>query len=420
MLQSLKTFFPVIPSRNLFYAKLNCKTGLCKMWLVGGILKYRGFQNIESSQFMEVQQHNVEGVDNSFNDLIDFAENENIYKEDCFNIFITESLANGGLNIISGFAWTFGNDICIRDTNLNSRTLLHEMGHCFSLLHTDNTNNNTLVENVTRDVNSPNYNALTHGDRVHDTPATPFGIQSNTIFNCVWTGYAIDNVGQQYPNILLNNLMGPFSSSCLSISFLIFTQGQKLRMRHAISNSYPGYNAYRTSIEELYEPFEIGTIQGSQIYSITENVPHDGTAYVCKDILMQHRFQKGFTYEFTNTELPDPSSASINQIPEINNNTAQFGVKILQLNNPNSTWGNYIHNINVVCTRGQICNHEPYIGGKRLTTNSLGSNQINEVILDSDDLDNPNFVDDLESQKYHIITKNTETGAQIQQTIYKN
>ena len=359
--------------------------------------KYRGVDNIPSTLFMQVQQNDTATNNDSFDDLILFSQQQGFYKADSFNIFINETLLNGGLNLFTGFARIYGTNMVVKDSSINDFTIIHEMGHCLGLFHTNNIDNG-LTENVTRDTNSPNYNALTHGDRVHDTPATPLGFANNTVNNCLWTGVAFDPVGVQYQNILLNNIMGPNRDGCKSLDFLILTQGQKERVRWVISHSYPGYNAQRTTIEALYEPFEINTIPGNTIISISDNTPGDGMANVCRNILMQHRFQKGFTYEFSNTFSPDPNSATINEIPEINYNTYQFGVKIIQLSNQYSNYGNYIHPIYVICTRGQICKLEPYLGGKITSLSNLGSQILTEEILNSQQISDPLLIESLESQ----------------------
>ncbi|WP_338375753.1 hypothetical protein [uncultured Flavobacterium sp.] len=332
--------------------------------------KYRGYQYIPSSFFMNVQLYDNTGIDNSYYDLLSFASSQDYLKTDAFNIFVTETILNGQLSIYNGVTSLYSSNLCIKDTRLNTRTLVHELGHCFGLYHVNNINNG-LTENITRDVTSPNYNALTHGDRVHDTPATPLSLPPYEINNCIWTGVQYDPVGEQYGNIALDNFVLSVPLACDNLNG-IFTTGQGERMRWNISHTYPGYENKRTPIEELYKPFEVIDVPGDVVISVSDDIPGDGMATVCRNILRQHRFQKGFSYEFNNTYSPDPVSATINEIPVVKHNTYQFGVKILQLDNPNSTYGNYIHNVDVVCTKGQICTNEPYLGGKIISVGNIG------------------------------------------------
>lgn len=392
--------------------------------------KYRGYQFIPSSFFMEVQMYDVEGIDNSYDDLLLYSQSEGYHKSDAINIYITSAIANGAFQY-GGLAYMNRTSLAVLDTTINTKTLSHEMGHCFGLYHTNNTANG-MYENVTRDVNDPNYNALTHGDRIHDTPATPLGFQPNTIQNCIWTGIAYDYVGVLYPNILLNNKMGPNPNGCTDNDFLIFTEGQGIRMRWLLNHSYPSKQAVQTTIESLYEPFEVDYVAGDNIISIKANKPADGYATVCRNALKSHRFQKGFTYEFYGVDfnslgepifLPmpnnDPSSATIYEIPEIKYNTFYFGVRILQLDNPFSTFGNYIHPIEVICTMGQICIQEPLIGGKKITTDDLGLQNYTLENLTQEQVADPYFIETLENNKYHIINKTTSSGSETQEIIYK-
>jgi len=51
--------------------------------------------------------------------------------------------------------------------------LSHELAHTFNITHVWGNNNSgaTTDEHVTRDQSNPNYNALTAGDKIHDTAA---------------------------------------------------------------------------------------------------------------------------------------------------------------------------------------------------------------------------------------------------------
>ncbi|WP_169704621.1 GEVED domain-containing protein [Runella slithyformis] len=109
----------------------------------------------------------------------------------------------------------------------DNRTLAHELGHYFNLLHTfqNSTNtNNAEREYVTRDgIQGANCN--TKGDLICDTPADPYGRDSVSIQGCSYTGSARDPKGQLYAPSL-SNIMSYYSVSCGSS----FTAGQYARM----------------------------------------------------------------------------------------------------------------------------------------------------------------------------------------------
>ncbi|WP_428653632.1 GEVED domain-containing protein [Runella sp.] len=107
----------------------------------------------------------------------------------------------------------------------DNRTLAHELGHYFNLLHTfqNSTNaNNTEREFVTR---SAGANCTTKGDLLCDTPADPYGRDSVSIQGCTYTGTARDPKGNLYTPSL-SNIMSYYSVSCGSD----FTAGQYARM----------------------------------------------------------------------------------------------------------------------------------------------------------------------------------------------
>ncbi len=68
----------------------------------------------------------------------------------------------------------------------DTRTLTHELGHYFNLLHTFQSStdaNQTNREYVTRDV-FQGANCATKGDLLCDTPADPYGRDSLSLVGC--------------------------------------------------------------------------------------------------------------------------------------------------------------------------------------------------------------------------------------------
>jgi hypothetical protein len=63
---------------------------------------------------------------------------------------------------------------------------------------------------------------------------------------------------------------------------------------------------------------------------------------------------------------------------------------------------------------------EPYIKGDVKSLPNLGSPVIMYETLDQIKASDPNLFEQLQSQEYHIITKETESGFVNQKTIFKN
>jgi hypothetical protein len=123
----------------------------------------------------------------------------------------------------------------------DTRTLTHELGHYFNLLHTFQSStdaNQTNREYVTRDA-MQGANCATKGDLLCDTPADPYGRDSLSLLGCSYTGTARDPQGQLYTPSLAN-IMSYYPISCGNV----FTSGQYNRMndglllRTDVSNQY--------------------------------------------------------------------------------------------------------------------------------------------------------------------------------------
>ncbi len=148
------------------------------------------------------------------------------------NIYFPNSIRFGTL-MVSGYAYfpstlSISNSIFVQaQSATDNRTLAHELGHYFNLLHTfqnSNNTNNAEREYVTRNT-MQGANCTLKGDLLCDTPADPYGRDSVTIQGCTYTGTARDPQGQLYmPS--LSNMMSYYPLSCGSD----FTSGQYARM----------------------------------------------------------------------------------------------------------------------------------------------------------------------------------------------
>ena len=104
--------------------------------------------------------------------ITDYADDNGYVKSNAYNIYVPNSFC-----CYSGITSYFSTTIGIRVGAVTLPTFIHEMGHTLNLRHTFGPGNDrpdpVNCERVTRNINAPEYNADTMGDRVHDTNAVP-------------------------------------------------------------------------------------------------------------------------------------------------------------------------------------------------------------------------------------------------------
>ena len=326
----------------------------------------------------------------------------------CYNLYF---FSNIGGNSASAF---IGNTLikytyAALENSQHDNVIIHEMGHCLNLQHIFNNYNNSDCEHVTRDINDPNYNATTAGDRVHDTPAQPL-LSTFNFSNCqyIYNPNNVDCAGTPYVNALPANYMGYDSSpSCASH----FTPGQVQRMRMHLQNpSMPHVLLTYNTVESLYQPFESRLLPGEDIVSTEEN--EDGSLHVCRLGHYLHRYQMGFDYHFTDEgQSGFPISQTVNDLPEIEHNL--FDVQIDQID-PVATV------FNGLTCRCFVCEDEPAEGGTVTSTDFIGSSNFESRDIRKEELVNPTLLyQSLRAGFYHFIKKWTLRGAVYEATIYK-
>ncbi|MFN4144553.1 MAG: GEVED domain-containing protein [Runella sp.] len=169
------------------------------------------------------------------------------------NVYFPNTILSNNFTV-SGYAYfpstlAQSNRVFVQaSTATDLRTLAHEMGHYFNLLHTfeNSTNANlSMRELVTRDVNQ-GANCSTRGDLLCDTPADPFGRDSVNLVGCSYVGMARDPQNQLY-SPQLSNIMSYYPTVCGNI----FTAGQYSRMNGGVLLRLDNANQYTLNCAPL-------------------------------------------------------------------------------------------------------------------------------------------------------------------------
>ncbi len=320
--------------------------------------------------------------------------------------------------------------------------ICHEMGHVLGLRHPydySQVGTTLICEHVTRDTGSPLFNANTIGDAVLDTPAQINNfcdkfyhdgphmkelIPISGINSADCQGTTFD-----FEHTIYGNFMSmPFKYNPIyELSFpinrdLYFTPGQGAAMRNYILNPLQGLPGYSliyvmNTVESLYQPYKRTNISGNVIISTTDN--GNGTANVCRNLLAEDKFQKGFTYTFPQNEAPDTMTATVEEVPIVSHHTYNYRVNIAQLapgqtNLPSGTGFAILD-----CTRGVLCNDEQFIGGILMSSETVLSMNVTIEELSAIKVKDPELFEKLLSQYYYKLKKETESGAKVETTFFK-
>ncbi len=370
--------------------------------------------------------------DQNFSDLSDnFIEP--YWTQDCFCIFVLDgdiltTDLDGTVTNTPGLGYLLGGISFFNTLAINStRIVNHEVGHNFYLRHDfANYGDPFGCEHVIRNTQDSSYNADDHGDWIHDTPATKiWDISEYDQVTGFYEGGDIDcnnSLSSGDPdrfyktgNARINNFMHWHPGDDLSDGYY-FSPGQGKRMRWVIATdiiqNYGIYSPLRVEVEALYQPFDVYETGGDAIVSVTDN--NDGTANVCRNRVRNDRFQKGFDATYYNMDDTPITSSTPDQLQVILGRTSDYKVKIYQVD-PNIT-----EIVSVICTRGVVCTDEVYVGGVLISTAILGSMNITVQQLTEIQLNDPELYNNLMENYYHILKKQTTSGAESKVVIYKN
>lgn len=134
------------------------------------------------------------------------------------NVYLLENSSDG--SYLNGFTYPVDLElatgrnrdlICIGNRTLdNGKTLVHEMGHFFTLLHTFHVSGCSGCKTEER---ADGSNCSTTGDLICDTPADPADINFVDVRTCAYYGNLKDNRGGVYRPII-NNFMSYYDACC--------------------------------------------------------------------------------------------------------------------------------------------------------------------------------------------------------------
>lgn len=180
---------------------------------------------------------------NHFNKTREAALISSYYTPGVLNIYFFESVENEMDINICGYTNNVGKlDIIVLQNSCvtNSSTLSHEVGHFFSLLHTQGPQNEGLTTEL---VNGSNCD--TDGDGICDTPADPTLTNLNVNNYCNYTGNERDANGQRFsPDT--KNIMAYSPKECRSY----FSSQQVARMYafYKTAKSYLASDSFNANI----------------------------------------------------------------------------------------------------------------------------------------------------------------------------
>lgn len=182
----------------------------------------------------------------------------------CINIFYHASIIGAG-----GSAYSIPSTFCsIARGNIGaSRTISHEVGHCFGLLHTFEPNTGY------EDINGSN--SASTADLITDTPADPYAYNNAPCFttsSCCYTGNCTDPNGQSNFTPPYSNMMAYWWT--FGYTNLNITTGQYIRVNSYLSSNSALQNCESTSF------LTVGPVtytSGSHMFSAINTLTTNGS-----------------------------------------------------------------------------------------------------------------------------------------------
>ena len=371
--------------------------------------------------------------------LLDYAKSIDKWKEDAFNVYVV----NSSPNFAAAASNLYTDSYLIRSV-LNTPVFIHEIGHNFNLQHTfKNFNKPNLAvyscEHVTRDVNLqcdptdlsiPCFNAFDAADFIIDTAAVPdfyseychanglpLDCGQNPFYNVVDCGYVGSNSdcqGSLY-NIFdsdVQNYMAYTLNSCRNN----FSIGQAIFMRESIDwDPAVSFSPAETTISSLYEPYT-----GEYYVAGPDPDPHTLPL-----------FQPGFDYVFQSCSCDNQDTYDCENGPcEFEENAFQNNLVIVDtFDKYESNYNSITHPNHSSIYIGQLSqigkrrcydnwNRAAMSGSLTQFNDGVFNNNITVTPQDSTNINNSNFIDNLQPGLYKI-EKNYNDGSSQEAVILK-
>lgn len=269
--------------------------------------KLQGFNYLYNDNFLKVYL----GGTSTFQHLITYSKEKKVFEENSLNVFIVKELAThpSDEQKISGAATRVGITTIMDDDYLLTSSLVHEIGHNFSLQHTHYKWNSSICETVQRN------------DGVEDTPASvPFTADEVSSDCSTYSGNSGNSkCGMGLTKVPANNFMSSATLPCRSLENAYFTEGQVQRMRLLLGTSKVLKSTLNT-IESLYYPYK-GSYEPDFLGVSISNKASEVV------------FQKGFDYQFvpcSNSQVNNRQSF-YSKYETPNKHPFYTAVKIMQL-----------------------------------------------------------------------------------------
>ena len=431
-------FLKIIASLNLNFNQFNI------------FFKYRGYGIINNSSYVN---------SGSTTTLVNIATQQGDYDQSSINVFINNGGLYGGTNNILLTTQVPDANASNGISPFYDYLANYNMGRTLGLLNinvgalqsgTPVTNNipacitnptmskaffpvNSIYqpENVTRIV-GVGFNADIAGDMVTDTQACFQGYLNNFCSTPQFQNFV------QHPEVV-DNSTSPVMYNCTAVeshNFMqnhwavgvpnSFTAGQGARMRQYIISNPADFNPFLNLLADgitsdttvLFEPYSAHIVSGDIVK--TEDLGN-GTANVCRAWLMEHKFQPGFDYTFTDNSTPDPITVGKYDfpVPPVRLHTFDYPVTIAQLDPTISFAPSDTGLAHISCTKGLNCTIEPFIGGILISSPDLLSTNPTIEQLDEIRAKDPELFEKLYSNYYYKLKKETATGAKVEKVFYK-
>ncbi|WP_299104594.1 M43 family zinc metalloprotease [uncultured Tenacibaculum sp.] len=343
--------------------------------------KLKGFDYLFNKDFLKVYL----GGTNTFQHLITHSKEKSVFDTNSLNVFVVKDIALHPRDekSLSGAATRVGITTIMDDDYLLTSSLVHEIGHNFSLQHTHHNWDSAICETVIRN------------DGVDDTLASvPFDKDEVASDCSTYIGKNKNNkCGAGVTKVPANNFMSSNTLPCRSLENAYFSEGQVQRMRNMLGSSAVLRNTLNT-IESLYYPYK-GNYEvdylGASVMNKSNNVS----------------FQKGFDYEFVpcvNTQLNRERFYSKYETPD--GHPFYTAVKIIQISTSKT----------VNCN---IPNQSEYTKGVIARFGRSFSGEFERKELNSNDINNDGVINHL-SNGLNIIKLENSKGKITRKKVYKD